>query len=67
MSFIPYALAIGSIMYSMICTRPDESYALSVTSRYQSNLGEGHWMAVKNILKFLRRTKDIFFFIWRWR
>ena len=30
MSLIPYALAIGSIMYSMICTRPDISYALSV-------------------------------------
>ena len=22
--------------------------------------GEGHWMAVKNILKYLRRTKDAF-------
>ncbi|KAK8715402.1 hypothetical protein V6N13_042736 [Hibiscus sabdariffa] len=32
MSQIPYALAIGSIMYAMICTRPDLSYALSMTS-----------------------------------
>ncbi|KAK8593022.1 hypothetical protein V6N12_045111 [Hibiscus sabdariffa] len=38
MSQIPYALAIGSIMYGMICTRPDLSYALSMTSRYQTNL-----------------------------
>ena len=37
MSFIPYASTIGSIMYSMICTKLDVSYALSVTSRYQSN------------------------------
>ncbi|KAK8554366.1 hypothetical protein V6N12_031330 [Hibiscus sabdariffa] len=37
MSQIPYALAIGSIMYAMICTRPDLSYALSMTSRYQAN------------------------------
>ncbi|KAK8559203.1 hypothetical protein V6N12_042485 [Hibiscus sabdariffa] len=29
MSQIPYASAIGSIMYAMICTRPDLSYALS--------------------------------------
>ncbi|KAK8685910.1 hypothetical protein V6N13_124942 [Hibiscus sabdariffa] len=34
MSQIPYASAIGSIMYAMICTRPDLSYALSMTSRY---------------------------------
>ncbi|KAL4272426.1 hypothetical protein GQ457_13G015890 [Hibiscus cannabinus] len=60
MSQIPYASAIGSIMYAMICTRPDLSYALSMTSRYQANPGEGHCTAVKNILKYLRRTKDVF-------
>ncbi|KAK8590016.1 hypothetical protein V6N12_024402 [Hibiscus sabdariffa] len=60
MSQIPYASAIGSIMYTMISTRPDLSYALSMTSRYQANPGEGHWVVVKNILKYLRRTKDVF-------
>ncbi|KAJ9545086.1 hypothetical protein OSB04_024793 [Centaurea solstitialis] len=60
MSWIPYALAIGSIMYAMICTRPDVSYALSMTSRYQANPGNDHWTAVKNILKYLRRTKEMF-------
>ena len=60
MSKIPYASAIGSIMYSMLCTRPDVSYALSITSRSQSDPGESHWTAVKNILKYLRRSKDMF-------
>ena len=60
MSMIPYASATGSIMYVMLCTRPNVSYALSVTSRYQSDPGMGHWVAVKNILKYLRRTKDVF-------
>ncbi len=60
MNEVPYASAIGSIMYAMICTRPDVSFALSVTSRYQSCPGESHWIAVKNILKYLRRTKDMF-------
>ena len=60
MSTVPYALAIGSIMYALICTRPDVSYALSVTSRYQSNSGDAHWVVVKNILKYFRRTKDQF-------
>jgi hypothetical protein len=60
MSKVPYASAIGSIMYAMLCTRPDVSYPLSMTSRYQSNPGDGHWIAVKNILKYLRRTRDMF-------
>ena len=34
MSRIPYASAIGSIMYAMLCTRPDVACALSMTSRY---------------------------------
>ena len=60
MSKIPYASAIGSIMYAMLCTRPDVSYALRITSRYQSYPSESHWTAVKNILKYLRRSKDMF-------
>ncbi|XP_045790924.1 secreted RxLR effector protein 161-like [Trifolium pratense] len=60
MNEIPYASVIGSIMYAMLCTRPDVSYALSATSRYQSDPDESHWIAVKNILKYLRRTKDSF-------
>ncbi|MDF3573052.1 hypothetical protein, partial [Enterobacter cloacae] len=59
MSKIPYASAVGSLMYAMLCTRPDISHAVSVVSRYQSNPGEVHWIAVKNILKYLRRTKDL--------
>ncbi|KAM1264590.1 hypothetical protein ACFX13_035312 [Malus domestica] len=60
MSAIPYASAIGSLMYAMICTRPEIAYAMSITSRYQSNPGSEHWAAVKTVLKYLRRTKDMF-------
>ena len=47
-------------MYAMLCTRPDMAYGLSLTSRFQANPGLAHWIAVKNILKYLRRTKDSF-------
>ncbi|KAI5414139.1 hypothetical protein KIW84_058327 [Lathyrus oleraceus] len=57
---IPYAYTIGFIMYAMLCTRPDVSYSLSATSRYQSDPGDAHWVAVKYILKYLRRNKDSF-------
>ncbi|KAL0295361.1 UNVERIFIED_CONTAM: Retrovirus-related Pol polyprotein from transposon TNT 1-94 [Sesamum radiatum] len=60
MSDIPYASAVGSIQYAVQCTRPDVAYALSVTSRYQACVGKAHWDAVKSILKYLKRTKDIF-------
>ena len=32
---------------------------MSITSRYQSNPGQKYWIAAKNILKYLRRTKDL--------
>jgi hypothetical protein len=32
MNKIPYASAIGSIMYAMLCTRPDVAHAISLTS-----------------------------------
>jgi hypothetical protein len=60
MSVIPYASAIGSIMYDMLCTRPDVCLAISLVGRYQSDPGVDHLTAVKNILKYLKRTKDMF-------
>ncbi|BFG30904.1 hypothetical protein CerSpe_171780 [Prunus speciosa] len=60
MSRIPYASAIRSLMYAMLCTSPDISYAVSITSIYQSDLGYEHWSSVKTVLKYLRRTKDMF-------
>jgi hypothetical protein len=60
MSVIPYASAIGSIMYAMLCTRPDVCLAINLVGRYQSDPGVDHWTAVKNILKYLKRTKDMF-------
>ncbi|CAL9078819.1 unnamed protein product [Musa textilis] len=59
MDMIPYASAIGSIMYAILCTKPDIAHALSVTSKYQADLGLVHWKVVKCILKYLRRTKDL--------
>ncbi|KAL2249844.1 UNVERIFIED_CONTAM: Retrovirus-related Pol polyprotein from transposon TNT 1-94 [Sesamum indicum] len=57
---IPYASAVGNIQYVVQCTRPNIAFALSVTSRYQTCVGKAHWTAVKTILKYLRRTKDMF-------
>jgi len=46
MSRVPYSSAVGSLMYAMVCSRADLSYALSVVSRYMDNHGKEHWKAV---------------------
>ena len=40
-----------------ICTRPDMSYALSVTSRDQSDPGMDHWTAVEDVPLYLRKDE----------
>ncbi|KAE8732040.1 F-box/kelch-repeat protein [Hibiscus syriacus] len=59
MAKVPYANAVGSLMYAMVCTRPDISQALGVVSRYMHDPGEGHWQAVKWILRYLQQTVDV--------
>ena len=60
MTSIPYASAVGSIIYAMLCIRPNVAYAFEIVNRFQANPDKDHWKAIKNILKYLRRTKNIF-------
>ncbi|KAL0329107.1 UNVERIFIED_CONTAM: Retrovirus-related Pol polyprotein from transposon TNT 1-94 [Sesamum radiatum] len=57
---IPYASVVGNIKYVVQFTRPDVTFTLSVTSTYQACAGLAHWTAVKTILKYLRRIKNMF-------
>ena len=52
----PYQSAMGSLMYAMVCTRPDFAYAVGVVSQFMSNPGEAHWDAIKWIQRYLRGT-----------
>ncbi|GJY37929.1 hypothetical protein Tco_0424293 [Tanacetum coccineum] len=60
MKNVPYASVVGSIMYAVRCTRPDVAFAHNITSRFQQNPGDLQWTTVKNFLKYLRNTKDMF-------
>ena len=42
MEKVPYSSAVGSLMYAMMCTRPDISFAVGMVSRYQANPGQSH-------------------------
>nr|GEY14473.1 hypothetical protein [Tanacetum cinerariifolium] len=59
MSKVPYANAVGSLMYLMVCTRLDIAYAVSLVSRYLTNPSKTHWEAVKWILKYLWDTANV--------
>ena len=56
---VMYASAIGSLMYSMVCTRPNIAYAVGVVSRILSNPGRQHWEAVKWIIRYLQGTSNL--------
>ena len=56
MNKIPSSSAVGSLMYAMVCTRPNIAYAVGVVSRFLENHGKEHREAVKWILRYLRET-----------
>ncbi|KAL9256703.1 Retrovirus-related Pol polyprotein from transposon TNT 1-94-like protein [Drosera capensis] len=59
MARVPYASAVGSLMYAMVCTRPDIAHAVGVISKFMSNPGRKHWEAVKWLLRYLKGTSKI--------
>ncbi|KAL2249875.1 UNVERIFIED_CONTAM: Retrovirus-related Pol polyprotein from transposon TNT 1-94 [Sesamum indicum] len=59
MEKVLYSNVIGSIMYLMVCTRPDIAYAISCLTRYMSNPGTPYWEALKWLLRYLCGSVDI--------
>jgi len=58
MSKVRYASEVGSLMYAMVCTRPDIAHAVGVVSRYMNNPGKEQSMVVKLILRCLTGTTN---------
>ena len=56
MKVVPYASAIGSLMYAMLCTIFDICYAVGMVSKYQSNPGLEHWTSMKHIFEVLEKN-----------
>ncbi|CAI7855168.1 unnamed protein product [Closterium sp. NIES-53] len=55
-----YPELVGSLMYAMMCTRPDLAYPISVLSRYVApgRFTSHHWSAAKRVLRYLKGTQD---------
>lgn len=58
MQKIPYASAVGSLMYAQVCTRPDIAFIVGILGRYLSNPGLDHWKAAKRVMRYLKRTRN---------
>ena len=58
MKNIPYASAIGSLMYAQVCTRPDIAFFVGMLGQYQSNPSLDHWRVAKKVMRYLQETKD---------
>jgi hypothetical protein len=56
MSRVLYSSTIGSLMYTMVCTRLDIAHVAGVVSMFMNNPGKKHWEVVKWILRYLRGT-----------
>jgi len=54
----PYREIVGSLMYLMICTRPDIAYAVGQLARYMNCHGESHHRAARHLLGYLKETRS---------
>lgn len=57
MSQVPYTSAVESLIFAMICTRPDIAQAMGIVSIV--NPGRRHWKIVKKILRYIKGTLTI--------
>ena len=55
---VPYQMLIGSLMYAMVCTRPDIAFAVGKLSRYNNCYTMEHWEYAKRVLRYLKATID---------
>ena len=58
MPHVPYASAIGILMYAMVCTRPNIAHVMGVLRKYMSKLGKEHWTTIKRVFRYLCGNTD---------
>lgn len=56
MSNVLYSSVVGSLMYVMVCTKPNLSHAVNVVNRYMHNPGKDHQEAGKQIICYVNGT-----------
>jgi len=54
-----YRSMIGSLMYFMLCTRPDIAFAVRALSRYNNSPKERHMDAAKHLVRYVKKTSHL--------
>jgi hypothetical protein len=57
MKSVSYTLAVRSLMYAQVCTRPDLAFVTGMLGRYQKSPGISHWNKIKKSIKIYTRHK----------
>lgn len=60
-----YRQVLGELIYAYIVARMDIGYAVTFLSRFAQNPHQEHYTALKNVCRYLRRTKDWGLVYWR--
>jgi len=55
---LPYREAVGSLLYLMVGTRPDLTFAIGNLSRFVSYYGKEDWAAIKRVLRNVKGSMD---------
>jgi hypothetical protein len=58
MYHVPFASEVGSLIYEIVCTRPDIAHAVVVLNRYMSKPGKKHWTTVKMVFRYFHGTAN---------
>ena len=56
---VPYAEAIGSVLWPVMVSRPDGNCTVGILSQFIQNPGPAHWDGVKRLISYLGTTKDL--------
>ena len=57
--YLMFHMSMSSVMYAMLCMRPDLSHVVSMISRYMHDSDKGHWKVVRWILRYIKSTIDV--------
>ena len=63
---IPYAEAVGSVLWPAVVSRPDIAFAIRILSQFIQNPGLAHWEALKWVIVYLVATKTLWLTFGGW-
>src|ERR1700759_3261525 len=59
MKNVPYAEAIGHVLWPVMIARPDALCTTGILTQFVQNPGLAHWKALKRLIRYLYTTRDM--------